>query len=114
MIDNFENWGKKARYVPTPIRLPLIIIPFAIAIYWSVVNEGLYYWFAKQQAQLFSGDYYVFLTFLLTLIVLLIPSAIIIRGLIPYFQKKNPDKNLSSRFDKDQIEKRKNNGDEII
>lgn len=87
-MNKFEEWGQKARLVPGFIRIPSILLPFALTAYFVVTKSGIHYWLAEQQAALFDGEYYVVLTGLITLLILLLPVVIIVRMLVPYYEKK--------------------------
>lgn len=63
-----------ARRVPVWLRVAIIVPPFAYAIYSAATFTGVYSYIAHLEARMLDGTYAVKLTFLLTLLVCLLPA----------------------------------------
>ncbi len=83
-----EEQGRRARVVPGFIRYPLIALGLVLSFYFLFTFGGPYRWISELQARLFGGEYYIALSFFLTWMTFLIPTLIIVRALIPYYERR--------------------------
>lgn len=87
-ISKFQRWSNRAQIVPGFIRYPVVVLALLTEGYCIYENIGPYYWISSLQAEIFDGSHFPMLSFLLSLIVVLIPAALMIRPLIPYYERK--------------------------
>lgn len=76
-----------ARLVPAWIRVPVLVAALAAAGYQLVAQVGVAGWLIEVQTELFDG-FYVVLTGLLTLLVCIVPAALLIQGLALVLPKR--------------------------
>lgn len=93
LIDQLEQRGKQNSQVPGWIRLLLVVPPIALGLYWSYTYTGLYRWLAELQIDLFGG-YYIWLSAILSIVIVLIPSMILISIISRNFQNTPSDGKL--------------------
>ncbi len=89
MIKDGNALQQRARRVPGIIRYPIIAVAFVFPIYWMFTESGVYWWLSKQQAALFDGDFYPILSFLLSMLICLIPAGVIVHVLATFMGPKD-------------------------
>lgn len=91
-ISKFQRSANRAQIVPGFIRFGLVALALLVDFYCIFENVGPYYWIVRVQAELFDGSYFTALSFLLSFMLILLPVLVIIRSMIPYYERKR-DKN---------------------
>ncbi len=86
--DALEKRSKRSRQVPAYIRGPLLVLALAVQAYsvWSF--SGPYAWIANFQADLMDGEHYMTLSFVLSLLIVLLPVVAIMFFLAPIYEGK--------------------------
>lgn len=87
-ITKFQRSANRAQIVPGFIRFGLVGLVLCAEFYCIFQDVGPYNWIASLQAEIFDGSHYPTLSFLLSFILLLLPALLIIRSIIPYYERK--------------------------
>ena len=77
----------RAGAVPAWIRVPIIVLTLGGAAYQMVAGVGIAGWLMSAQAAVFDGKYYVVVTGLLTLVIMLVPAVILVQLLAGLFDR---------------------------
>ncbi len=90
--ESIESRGQRARIVPAYIRIPIIVLCIGSALFFVFTETGPAKWINDLQLSIFEDYYYGMLTLLLTMLITLLPGVIIVRLLIPVFEKAEDNK----------------------